>query len=267
MPYKLNKIIFQRDNIRDYETHTHPLDTEIDFPFIAGKLQELIPLEHQYCKQSKLELSKSPLFNESGLTKLLPEVGLKGIFYLELRPGFKIKQLIVEPNDVVTDIYIGPKDRLIYSFYNPTRRNTISITCSLEKDYQVYSKIKSDLTDIHWRQYFIRVAQGNAEEKSESRVSENMTSEQVAEYLQLDIKTIRNWTSENKIPSVKLGGSVRYPKERIDNWLKTKEKSRIESVQLINFINKFVPDLCQLFDYIQGTTGIWVLFSGMRKLT
>lgn len=51
-----------------------------------------------------------------------------------------------------------------------------------------------------------------------------MTAEQVAEYLQLDIKTIRNWNSENKIPYVKLGGSVRYPKERINNWIKSKEK-------------------------------------------
>ena len=225
MAYKLNKIIFQRDNINDYETHTHPLNTEIDFPFVAGELQELIPQEHQYGKQSKLELSKSPLFNESGLTKLIPEVGPKGLFYLELRPGYKVKQLVVEPDDVVTDIYVGPKDTLIYSFYNPTRRNSISITCSLERDDRVYSKIKTDLTDIHWRQYFIRVAQSNAVEKSESRVYENMTADQVADYLQLDIKTIRNWTSERKIPFVKLGGAVRYPKERIDNWLKSKEKS------------------------------------------
>ena len=156
---------------------------------------------------------------------------------------------------------------MIYSFYNPTRRNSVSITCSIEKDSQVNSKIKSDLTDIHWRQYFIRVAKGNAKEKSESKVSENMTADQVAEYLQLDIKTIRNWTSENKIPFVKLGGSVRYPKERIDNWLKSKEKNRRESEQLNNFINMFVPDLCQLFDYIQGIVGILVPFSGIKNLT
>ena len=56
MPYKLNKIIFQRDNIKDYETHTHPLNTEIDFPFVAGKLQELVPKDHQYGKKSRLEV-------------------------------------------------------------------------------------------------------------------------------------------------------------------------------------------------------------------
>jgi len=168
MPYKLNKIIFQRDNIKDYETHTHPLDTEIDFPFVAGQFKELVPEEHQYGKQSRLELSTSPLFNESGLTKLIPEVGPKGIYYLELRPGHKLKQLVVEPDDVYVDIYIGPKDTLIYSFYNPTRRNTISITAAIEKDDEsVYSKIKAAPKDLIWRQYYIKRALQSSSEKCE----------------------------------------------------------------------------------------------------
>ena len=53
-----------------------------------------------------------------------------------------------------------------------------------------------------------------------------MTATEVAFYLNVGIKTIRNWTSENKIPYVKLGSAVRYPKTRIDRWLKSKEKSR-----------------------------------------
>ncbi len=216
--------MYHRDNINDYETHTHPLDIEIDFPFVAGKLQELVPKEHQYGKKSRLEISTSPLFNESGLTKLIPEVGPRGIYYLELRPGHKLKQLIVDPEDVVKDIYIGVKDTLIYSFYNPTRRNTISITASIEKDTQVYTKIKSDLADIYWRQYFIRLAEGDEKDFNKTQVPENMTAEQVANYLQYNIKTIRNWTSQGKIPFVKLGGGVRYQKERIDNWVKSKEK-------------------------------------------
>jgi len=196
---------------------------------VAGKLQELVPKEHQYGKQSSLELSTSPLFNESGLGKFIPEVGPKGIYYLELRPGHKLKQLVVEPDDVYVDIYIGPKDTLIYSFYNPTRRNTISITASIEKDDEnVYAKLKSDLSDIHWRQYFIRSAMNKIEvKKTELKVSENMNAKEVANYIGFGIKTIRNWTSEGKIPSIKIGSAVRYPKERIDNWLKTKEKKLV----------------------------------------
>ena len=223
MPYKLNKIIFQRDYIWGYETYTYDLNTEIEFPFVAGMMQQLVPNEKSQIKKYKPEISDGPLFNEKGLTKLISDIGPKGIYYLELRPGHKIKQLVVDPDDIVVDIYIGAKDTLIYSFYNPTRRNTIAITASIEKDSQIYSKIKSDLLDIHWRQYFIRVAI-NKEDIAERKFSDNMTAEQVADYLQWDVKTIRNWTSQNKIPSVKLGGSVRYPKERIDNWLKSKEK-------------------------------------------
>ncbi len=226
MPYKLNKIVFQRDNIKDYETHTHPLDTEIDFPFVAGKLQELIPKEHQYGKQSRLELSTIPLFNESGLTKLIPEVGPKGIYYLELRPGHKLRQLIVDPEDVVPDIYIGPKDTLIYCFYNPTRRKYISITAVIETDDEgVYSKLKSDPKDIYWRQHFVRLAMDKIDnEKSEAKQSEYMTVDEVANLLKLSKKTIRNWTSEGKIPSVKFGSAVRYRKTHIDNWSAAKEK-------------------------------------------
>ena len=56
MPYKLNKIIFQREWSWGYETFTYDLKTEIDFPFVAGKLQELVPKDHHYQK-IKIRLS------------------------------------------------------------------------------------------------------------------------------------------------------------------------------------------------------------------
>lgn len=229
--------------------------------------QELVPKEKSQISNYKPDIYDNSLFNEKGLAKLIPEVGPKGIYYLELRPGHKLKQLVVEPDDVIVDVYIGPEDTLIYSFYNPTKKNHISITASTEKDDQnVYSKLKSDLTDIHWRQYFVRLAMNKIDnEKSETKISENMTADEVAKFLQLDIKTIRNWTSEGEIPFVKLGGAVRYRKEQIDNWLKTKEKKHIRNVQLNKIINKFVPGLCQLFDYIRGITGNSVLFYFQSK--
>jgi excisionase family DNA binding protein len=224
MPYKLNKIIFQKDNLQDYETHTRQLNIEIDNPFIAGKLREMFPEENQSC--NILELSTSLLYNESGLTKLIPEVGPKVIYYLELKPEHKLKQLVVEPEDVVVDIYFGREDTLIYSFYNPTRRKSIAITASIEKDDQnVYSKLKSDPKDIYWRQHFVRLAMNKINvEKTKTELPTNMTVDEVAEYLQVKKKTIRNWTSEGKIPYVKLGSAVRYRKVQIDNWIVAKEK-------------------------------------------
>jgi hypothetical protein len=107
MPYKINKIILQREWDWGYETFYYDLNTEIDFPYVAGKLNLLVPEDSSHIKKHKPDIDDFPLFNESGLTKLTPEVGPKGIYYLELRPGYKLKQLIVEPEDVVVDIYIG----------------------------------------------------------------------------------------------------------------------------------------------------------------
>ena len=112
MSYKLNKIIFQRDYEWGYESYTYDLNTEIEFPFAAGMLQELVPKEKSQISKYKPEISDTPLFNEKGLGKLVPDVGPKGIYYLELRPDHKLRQLFVEPDEVIVDIYIGAKDTL-----------------------------------------------------------------------------------------------------------------------------------------------------------
>ena len=231
MPYKLNKIIFERDHNWGYESYTYDLKTEIEFPFAAGMLQELTPKEHSQIKNYKPEISDLPLFNESGLAKLIPEVGPRGIYYLELRPGHKLRQLVVEPDDVYVDIYIGPKDKLIYSFYNPTRRKTIAITAAIEKDDEgVYSKLKSDPKDIIWRQHFIQRAMADFNKEGmtppKKEFPEIMTAVQAADYLQVKEKTIRNWTSQGGIPSARIGGAVRYKKSDIDKLLVKKKKSR-----------------------------------------
>ena len=228
MPYKLNKIIYQRDNVRDFETHIHPMDTEIEFPFVAGRLQEFISEDYQYGEHSKLELSKIPLFNESGLTKLVPEVGTKGIYYLELRPGYKLKQLVVDPEDVVVDIYIGPIDTLIYSFYNPTRRNNITITAASEKDTEgVYSQIKSEPNDLIWRNYFVKRALISSQEniitskKSEVTEKDILTADEAAVYTRSTKKTLQNYASQGKIKSLK-GGKFR--RKDLDDFLEHKKK-------------------------------------------
>jgi excisionase family DNA binding protein len=46
-----------------------------------------------------------------------------------------------------------------------------------------------------------------------------MTVAQAARYLSVEEKTIRNWTSEGKIPFKKLGSSVRYQKKELDEAL------------------------------------------------
>jgi hypothetical protein len=228
MPYKLNKIIFQRDRDWGYETYSYTLNTEIDFPYAAGLLQELTPKEPSQTKNYKPEISDLPLFNEKGLGKLIPEVGPKGIYYLELRPGHKLRQLVVEPDDVYVDIYIGAKDTLIYSFYNPTRRKTIAITASIEKDDEgVYSQIKAAPKDIIWRQYYIKRALQSSSEsvKENTKVQkitrEILTSDEAANFLRMKKKTLQNYASLGRVKSLK-GGKFRL--KDLEEFLEQKKK-------------------------------------------
>jgi len=228
MPYKLNKIIFERDHTWGYESYTYELKTEIDFPYAAGMLQELTPKEHSQIKNYKPEISDLPLFNEKGLAKLIPEVGPKGMYYLELRPGHKLRQLIVEPDDVVTDIYIGQKDTLIYCFYNPTRRKFISITAAIEKDTEgVYSQIKAEPEDLIWRQYYVKRAfQSSSESMKENTkvqkfTKEILTSDEAANFLRMSKKTLQNYSSQGKVKSLK-GGKFRL--KDLEEFLEQKKK-------------------------------------------
>lgn len=45
------------------------------------------------------------------------------------------------------------------------------------------------------------------------------TTDQVAEYLNVSPKTIRNWQGKHAIPFVKLGGAVRYVPTVIRAWV------------------------------------------------
>jgi hypothetical protein len=228
MPYKLNKIIFQRDYEWGYETYTYDLKTEIEFPFAAGMLQELVPKDKSQISKYKPEISDTPLFNEKGLGKLVPDVGPKGIYYLEVRSGHKLKQLIVDPEDVDVDIYIGPKDTLIYSFYNPTKRNSISIKAAIEKDTEsVYSQIKAEPEDLIWRHYFVKRAslssQGtiSAPKKSEITEIDILTADEAAVYTKRTKKTLQNYASQGKLKSLK-GGKFR--RKDLDEFLEHKKK-------------------------------------------
>jgi excisionase family DNA binding protein len=240
MPYKLNKIIFQRDRTWGCETYSYTLNTEIDFPYAAGMLQKLTPKEPFPTKNYKPEISDLPLFNEKGLGKLIPQVGPKGIYYLELRPGYKLEKIYAEPDELIIDIYYGGQHvidktsshkSLIYSFYNPTRRVAINISCRLVKDTEsIWQKIYAHPDDLYWRQLFINDAKsGNIlSVQIQPPVKELMNQDQLAEYLQVTKKTIQNWTANRTIPFEKIPGTreVRYRKSDIDAHLKSADNSQ-----------------------------------------
>ena len=220
MPYPVNRIIHHRDYKTFYQSLEFPLEGTVQFPYIAGEMQSLIP-EGATFDITKAPVVESPLFNRAGLCKLVAPVGAGGVYYLELRERHALDQVIVEPAEVVVDLYYGD-GTLIYSFYNPvgTNHDRLILTAELVKDTEgVYSKIKSDPTDPIWRKYFIRRAlvqlDGSAQPPPK-QYPEYMTAVQAADYLQVKVKTIRNWTSQGKIPVSKIGGTARYSKTALD---------------------------------------------------
>ena len=216
----IKKIIFQQDFVDHYHSHEFVIEHSMPQPYLAGKLTDLVPLDAKLDPENTKGI-RSPLFNKSGLMKQVLAVGKHGVYYLELRPGQKLSQIIVEPDEVVTDIYFGAKNTLIYSFYNPLDRETIVVRGSIEKDSDnIYQKITSDPKNLQWRQYFVRreLIKFDKTHKPEKVYPELMTADQVADYLQCQKKTIQNWTSENKIPYEGGKGSRRYRKHKIDQW-------------------------------------------------
>ncbi|HDS1725591.1 DNA-binding protein [Pseudomonas lundensis] len=55
---------------------------------------------------------------------------------------------------------------------------------------------------------------------------EIMTLKEVAEYLKLAEKTAYRLAAEGKIPGFKVGGSWRFRKDAIENWIDQQTESR-----------------------------------------
>lgn len=56
---------------------------------------------------------------------------------------------------------------------------------------------------------------------------EYLTPAQVAEMLQVSEKTLQRWAkADPTFPLLKLGGTVRYPRERLIRWLRDREQGR-----------------------------------------
>lgn len=168
------------------------------------------------------EVVEAPLFDKNNLAKLIEEVGFHERLIIFLRPRYKLERLIVEPDEVIMDVHPSDGERLAYSFYNPTKRSSISIAAKISEDIDgVYRKIAASPMDLQLRQYFIKRATEQISFESEPKrtMPDLMTVGQLAEYLQLEEKTIRNWVSGKQIPFKKVGSAVRFKKSEIDEAL------------------------------------------------
>ena len=60
---------------------------------------------------------------------------------------------------------------------------------------------------------------------SEFRVKEIMTPREAAEYLSVHVRTIYRLAKNGDIPGRKIGGSWRFKKDALDEWLSWREHS------------------------------------------
>jgi excisionase family DNA binding protein len=63
---------------------------------------------------------------------------------------------------------------------------------------------------------------------SETFVREIMTPREAAEYLSVHVRTIYRLAKNGEIPGRKLGGSWRFKKDTLDEWLSGKENPSIK---------------------------------------
>jgi excisionase family DNA binding protein len=212
MSFKIKKAVIDVDFGKSHASTTFEIDKPVDHPFL-GDNKFLVPLD---AKMTEADVVHIPLFNINDQSQIIRNVEKNGVYYLYLQKGFCLDKIIVEPNDIHIDIFFKGK-QLIYCFYNTSNRQTIKIVAHKQKDdKKILEKLAVDSSDLIWRQYFIR----KAVFRPEMDFPEIMTPSQVADYLQLKLKTIQNWTSENKIPFLKVGGTPRYSKAELDQALK-----------------------------------------------
>ncbi len=228
MPQLVKKVI----QYRELTSKAHSrLVWDIDVPVVhqyavGDALDNLVPPSAKIDTDLS-ENYKDPLFNKKNHLKIMEYVGQYGLLHIQLMPKKCLKSIFVEPDSIAVDLILAEGGALIYEFYNPTPIQSISITATSAEDKEnVYSKIKSNPEDLEYRQYFIRKAlkktdSSNLDEPKTS-YPEIMTAEQVSQYLQLSLSTVRNKTSSRELPSVKIAGSTRYKKSDIDALLKSR---------------------------------------------
>lgn len=244
MPFKLNEILFHIDWDSSFGEVRLRYDKQVNSPYDLASLSQTIP-QPEHLESEEVE--PTPFFSQTGTFKVVPDLGKSGLYLIRLRPNYRLKSLLVEPEEIVVDLYANKNDSITYSFYNPTQRASFVVTGQLVEDIDgFYRKLTAYPADPVWRQSLVRRSlaafEGVEDEGAAGRHPSYMTADQIADYMQVEVKTVRKWTSEGRIPHSKLGSVVRYRKEEIDAAIKAgslKAKSKAFAKK------KQVPDSSQ----------------------
>ncbi len=194
----------------------------IDVPYWVGEFE---PLTKGFV-EGETKASNRSLFNKNGLAKIELTLGKNEWYLLMLKSGYMLSEVYYEPAELSFDVIVSKKFQcFIYSFYNNTHKQNISITCKQTKDEKgLFNKLINNSSDLLFRQYIIKKMLGKPVEKEiapieTSEGKKNLTVNEVAEYLNRKVGTIYNWVYKKKIPFHKTGGSLLFRRNEIDEWL------------------------------------------------
>lgn len=217
MPVLINKIIRYKNADHTYAHNIYDLEKEHLLPYAAGDYQILAPEGGLKRSAESRGFCDQPLFNNAGFCNIIEKLGNKGALYIELQPGKMLSEIHVEPDGLMVDLLITKDGGLLYQFYNASNQAEVSVKVKIDDDKDgIYSKIKTHSDDLEYRQFFLKKAlkKPGVEKIKEPKVEypDLMTNKQVAEYLQIDLQTVRNKTSSGELKSVVIAGLRRYKK-------------------------------------------------------
>lgn len=223
MPILVKRIIEDIDFGKEYSHGVDELPNLSEFPNLLSIVTNPANSYSFIYKMHNGSLINNNRFNQ------IVNVGPYGVYRLVLRENVSLSDLELEPHETKVDVTLARNigNNLFYVFYNGTGSESIIIKAKAIKDEGEYcQKLREQIDDSAWREYLVKLAmkkKSSATIKSKKKSSDMMTAAEVADYLGLAEKTIRNWTNSNKIPTIKMGGSARYKKSDIDEYI---EKSR-----------------------------------------
>ena len=121
MSFKLKKAIIEIDYGKSFASETFVLNKLVEHPLLGDNKFLIPPQDHT---MSEFGANEQPLFNSSGQMQVIREIGKHGVYYLFLPAGYYLDKIILEPNDIIVDIFFQG-DQLIYCFYNQKNKSPI----------------------------------------------------------------------------------------------------------------------------------------------
>jgi hypothetical protein len=193
-----------------------------------GELQPLVSKNAKII-EDKLIHRESSVFNKNNYAKISPQVGQYGLYYLIIRPNYKLVDLDYSPEELQTDIYYGHDKALIYGFYNPTALEAITIRCRIVVDSDnTHQKLKSNPDDIFLRIYFLECAKKSNSISKFDKTRELaddaiLTAEEAADLIGITKKTLQNYASDGAVKKLRGG---KYKKSDIDFFMQQNKSKK-----------------------------------------